>query len=70
MTFFNGSVVTEQLVTIDDERMRVVYTLTEGLPTCTFYGASAQILPEAGVDAASSGRSTYSPTSSNRVSQP
>ena len=47
VTFFNGSVVTEHLVTIDDERMRVVYTLTEGLPTCTFYGASAQILPEA-----------------------
>ena len=46
VTFFNGSVVTEQLLTIDDERMRVVYTLTEGLPTCTFYGASAQILPE------------------------
>jgi Polyketide cyclase / dehydrase and lipid transport len=47
VTFFNGSVVTERLVATDDEAMRVVYTLTEGLPACTFYGASAQIVPEA-----------------------
>ena len=46
VTFFTGSVVTEQLVAIDEERMRLVYTLTEGLPTCTFYGAAAQILSE------------------------
>jgi hypothetical protein len=46
VTFFNGSVVTEELVTSDDERMRLVYTLTEGVPTCTFYGAAAQIVPE------------------------
>ncbi len=46
VTFFNGSVVTEQLVAVDEERMRLVYTLTDGLPGCTFYGASAQILSD------------------------
>jgi hypothetical protein len=48
VTFFSGSVVTEQLVSVDEQRMRLVYTLTDGLPGCTFYGASAQIVEEAG----------------------
>jgi Polyketide cyclase / dehydrase and lipid transport len=46
VTFFNGAVVTEELVAIDEARRRLVYTLTDGLPTCTFYGAAAQVVPE------------------------
>jgi Polyketide cyclase / dehydrase and lipid transport len=46
VTFFTGSVVTEKVVSVDEDRMRLVYTLTDGLPGCTFYGASAQIVPD------------------------
>ncbi len=46
VTFFNGSVVTEHLVGIDEQRRRLAYTLTEGLPGCIHYGASAQIVDE------------------------
>jgi Polyketide cyclase / dehydrase and lipid transport len=69
VTFFNGAVVTEELVAIDEERMRLVYTFTDGLPTCTFYGDAAQIVPEGEGRCRFVWTSTSSPTSSSRASR-
>jgi carbon monoxide dehydrogenase subunit G len=44
VTFFNGRVLREPIVTIDDERQRLVWT-TEGAAT-THYNAAAQVFPE------------------------
>jgi hypothetical protein len=41
VTFFNGMVVREPIVTIDDEARRLVWTAI--LPSLTHYNASAQV---------------------------
>jgi hypothetical protein len=44
VTFFNGMVARERLVTIDDEDCRLVYSVVEGRPT--HYSAAVQVFPE------------------------
>jgi hypothetical protein len=44
LTFFNGMVARERLVTLDDEERRVVYTVVEG--QASHYNAAVQIFPE------------------------
>jgi len=44
LTFFNGMVARERLVTIDDESCRLVYSVVEGRPS--HYSAAVQVYPE------------------------
>jgi hypothetical protein len=44
VTFFNGLVARERLVTLDDEDCRLVYAVVEGRPT--HYNAAVQVFPE------------------------
>ncbi len=44
VTFFNGMVARERLVTLDDEARRLVYCIPEG--RASHYSAAVQILPE------------------------
>src|SRR6478672_9657454 len=43
VTFFNGLVARERLVTLDDEDCRLVYTVVEGRPS--HYNAAVQVFP-------------------------
>lgn len=45
VTFFNGLVARERLVTLDDETRRLVYAVVEG--RASHYNAAVQVLPEA-----------------------
>lgn len=44
VTFFNGLVARERLVTLDDENCRLVYSIVEG--RATHYSAAIQVFPE------------------------
>ena len=44
VTFFNGLVARERLVTVDDENCRLVYSVVEGRPS--HYSAAVQVFPE------------------------
>ena len=44
VTFFNGLVARERLVTIDDEACRLVYSVVEG--RASHYNAAVQVFPE------------------------
>lgn len=44
ITFFNGMVARERLVTCDDEDYRLVYSVVEG--RASHYSASVQVFPE------------------------
>ena len=44
LTFFNGMVARERLVTLDDESRRLVYAVVEG--RASHYNAAVQVLPE------------------------
>lgn len=44
ITFFNGMVARERLVTIDDQAMRLVYAVVEGRPT--HYNGSVEIVAD------------------------
>jgi hypothetical protein len=44
VTFFNGLVARERLVTTDDESCRLVYAVVEGRPS--HYNAAVQVFPE------------------------
>ena len=44
VTFFNGLVARERMVTLDDEECRLVYSLIEGRPS--HYNAAIQVFPE------------------------
>jgi len=44
LTFFNGMVARERLVTVDDEDCRLVYSVVEGRPS--HYSAAVQVFPE------------------------
>jgi hypothetical protein len=44
VTFFNGLVARERLVTLDDEECRLTYTIVDGRPT--HYNAAVQVFPE------------------------
>jgi Polyketide cyclase / dehydrase and lipid transport len=44
ITFFNGLVARERLVTVDDESCRLVYSVVEGRPS--HYSAAVQVFPE------------------------
>lgn len=44
ITFFNGMVARERLVTCDDEECRLVYSVVEG--RASHYNAAVQVLPE------------------------
>ena len=43
VTFFNGLVARERLITIDDEACRLVYAVVEGRPS--HYNAAVQVFP-------------------------
>lgn len=45
VTFFNGMVARERLVTLDDAQRRLVYAVVEG--RASHYNAAVQIFPEA-----------------------
>jgi hypothetical protein len=45
--FANGSVVEERIITIDDDRRRIVYAAEKGTPM-THHHASMQVIPEGG----------------------
>ena len=47
VTFFNGMVVREQLVSIDDDSRRLVYTVTEGPLLARHHNAAAQVSRDA-----------------------
>ena len=44
VTFFNGLVARERLITVDDEDCRLVYAVVEGRPS--HYNAAVQVFPE------------------------
>lgn len=44
VTFFNGMVARERLVTLDDEACRLVYSVVEG--RATHYNAAVHVFPE------------------------
>ena len=44
LTFFNGMVARERLVTLDDENCRLVYAVIEG--QASHYNAAVQVFPE------------------------
>lgn len=45
ITFFTGAVATEFLIGIDEQAMRLAYTVTESPLGATFYCASSQLIP-------------------------
>lgn len=47
LTFFNGMVARERLITSDDEACRLVYSVVEG--PASHYNAAVQVLPEGDV---------------------
>ena len=53
VTFFNGAVAREQLIAIDDESRRFVYSVVDSPLGFTHHNASAQVFP------AGSGRSRF-----------
>jgi hypothetical protein len=44
LTFFNGLVARERLITVSDEDCRLVYAVVDGQPT--HYNAAIQVFPE------------------------
>ena len=44
LTFFNGMVARERLVTLDDETRRLVYSVVEG--QASHYNAAVEVFPE------------------------
>jgi Polyketide cyclase / dehydrase and lipid transport len=46
VTFFTGAVARERLIGIDDEAMRLAYSVVEGPMGATHHNASAQIVPD------------------------
>ena len=44
LTFFNGMVARERLVTLDDEQCRLVYSVVDG--QASHYNAAVQVFPE------------------------
>ena len=46
VTFFNGTVVREVLVGVDEEARRLAYHIPEGLPGCTHHAASAEVITD------------------------
>ena len=44
VTFFNGMVARERLITCDDQERRLVYTVIEG--RATHYNAAIQVIPD------------------------
>lgn len=44
VTFFNGLVARERLITVDDENCRLVYAVVEGRPS--HYNAAVEVFPE------------------------
>ena len=44
VTFFNGMVARERLITLDDENRRLVYAVVEG--RASHYNAAVQVFPE------------------------
>ncbi len=44
VTFFNGMVARERLITLDDENCRLVYSVVEG--RASHYNAAVQVVPE------------------------
>jgi hypothetical protein len=44
VTFFNGMVARERLITVDDEDCRLVYAVVDGRPS--HYNAAVQVFPE------------------------
>ena len=44
LTFFNGMVARERLVTLDDETRRLVYSVVEGQPS--HYNAAVEVFPD------------------------
>jgi hypothetical protein len=44
LTFFDGTVARERLVTLDDEHCRLVYAVVDGRPS--HYNAAVQVFPE------------------------
>jgi hypothetical protein len=46
VTFFNGAVAREVLVGIDEPARRLAYHIPDGLPGCTYHGASAEVVPD------------------------
>ena len=45
ITFFTGAVATEFLIGVDEQAMRLAYTVTESPLGATFYCASSQVIP-------------------------
>lgn len=46
VTFFTGAVAREQLVGVDDEAMRLAYTVVSGPLGSTHYNAAVQVVPD------------------------
>lgn len=46
VTFFTGAVATEELVGIDEDLMRLAYSVVEGPMGSSHYNAAAQIVPD------------------------
>ena len=46
VTFFTGAIAREYLVGVDDERMRLAYTVTEGPIGSSHHNASVQVIAE------------------------
>ncbi len=46
ITFFTGAVATERLVGLDNDHMRLAYTVTESPMGSTHHNASAQVVPD------------------------
>jgi hypothetical protein len=46
VTFFTGAVVTERLIGIDDQAMRLASSVVAGPLRADHYNASAQVVPE------------------------
>lgn len=46
VTFFTGAVATERLIGVDDQSMRLAYTVVDGPLHAEHYNASAQIVPD------------------------
>jgi carbon monoxide dehydrogenase subunit G len=46
VTFFNGAIVREQLVDIDDERRRLVYSVVESAMGVTHHNAAAEVFAD------------------------
>jgi hypothetical protein len=46
VTWFNGAVGTEMLIGIDEQAMRLAYTVTESPLGAAHYNAAAQVIPD------------------------